>query len=89
MAVKCQLAFLEVAVAYSHDPEGAAGDLLIEKKHEGSSQHGLQELGLQAFKQTQHAILPKRKKTWLKHTMFNMNMHYCLPERTKANIRAL
>lgn len=54
-------------VAQSHDSEGAAGNLLIEKEHEGSSQHRLQQLGLQAFKQTQHAVLPIRRKPGLKH----------------------
>lgn len=54
----CWLASLIVVAAQSHDSESAAGDLLIEKEHEGSSQHRLQQLGLQAFEQTQHAILP-------------------------------
>lgn len=49
---------LVVLAAQSHDFEGSAGDLLIEKEHEGSGQHCLQQFGLQAFKQTQHAVLP-------------------------------
>lgn len=48
-----------VVSAQSHDSEGAAGNLLIEKEHEGCSQHRLQQLGLQAFKQTQHAKFPR------------------------------
>lgn len=58
MSSSRQLMFLVVVVAQAHDSKGAAGDLLIEKEHEGSGQHCLQQLGLQAFKQTQHAILP-------------------------------
>lgn len=53
--------FLVKVVAQSHDLKGAAGDLLIEKEHEGSGQDCLQQLGLQAFKQTQNAILPTQK----------------------------
>ena len=50
-----------MAVAQSHGSEGTASDLLVEKEHEGSGQHCLQQLGLQAFKQAQHAILPTKE----------------------------
>lgn len=53
--------FLVKVVPQSHGLKGAAGDLLIEKEHEGSGQHRLQQLGLQAFEQTQNAILPTKK----------------------------
>lgn len=59
-AVKClcKLAPLVVVVAQSHHSEGGACDLLVEKEHESSSQHRLQQLRFKAFKKTQHTILP-------------------------------
>lgn len=64
-----------MVAAQSHDSEGAAGNLLIEKEHESSSQHRLQQLGLQAFKQTQHAVLPVEGNKGHNITaMLNVNM---------------
>lgn len=57
-----RLAFLEMAVAESHDSEGEADDFLVEKKHESSSQHGLQKFGFQAFKYAQNAMLPAQER---------------------------
>lgn len=54
----CKLVPLVVVVAQSHHSEGAACDLLVEKEHESSSQHRLQQLRFKAFKKTQHTILP-------------------------------
>lgn len=72
------LTFLVVVGAQSHDSEGAAGNLLIEKKHEGSGQHCLQQLGFQTFKQTQHTILPAREngRSGTRKTMVIINIFY-------------
>lgn len=51
----------------SHHSEGTADNLLIQKKHEGGSQHCLEQLGLQAFKQTQHAVLSAKEKSGLEY----------------------
>lgn len=51
-----------MAVAESHDSEGEADDFLVEKKHESSSQHGLQKFGFQAFKYAQNAMLPAQER---------------------------
>lgn len=58
LEVFCDLVFLVESAAQSHDPKGAASNLLIENEHEGSSQHRLQQLGFQTFKKTQQAIFP-------------------------------
>lgn len=57
VCVPSPLLVLFVLVAHSHDSEGAAGDLLIEKKHEGGGEHRLQQLSFEAFKQTQQTRL--------------------------------
>lgn len=64
-AVLCSLVFPVEVFVHSHDLKGAAGDLLIEKEHEGSSQHCLQQLGLQAFEQAPYAVLPVEKLNML------------------------
>lgn len=45
---------------HSHDSEGKGGDLLIEQEHQGCGEDRLQEFGLQALEQAQHAIFPAR-----------------------------
>lgn len=86
MDLQCSLVFPVEVVVHSHDPKGAAGDLLVEKEHEGSSQHCLQQLGLQAFEQAQYAVLPVEKlnmlhfnhaKAILKYTVLKMILFSC------------
>lgn len=58
----CSLLALPVAVSgQTHDSEGAAANLLVEKEHERCSQHRLQQFSLQAFEQTPNAVLPTGK----------------------------
>lgn len=47
----------------AHDFEGSSGDVLVHHKHEGSRQHRLQQLGLQAFVQAENAVPPVVEET--------------------------
>lgn len=42
----------------THNSERGGGDFLIHDKHEGGCENRLQQLGLQAFVQTQNAVFP-------------------------------
>lgn len=45
----------------AHDFEGGRGDFLVHHKHEGGRQNCLEQLGLQAFIQTQNPVLPAKQ----------------------------
>lgn len=48
----------------THDFESSRSDLLVDDKHEGGSQHRLQQLGLQAFVQTKNTVIPATQNVY-------------------------
>jgi len=99
MSVVVILASLVVLAAQSHDSEGAAGNVLVEEEHERSSQHRLQQLGLQAFEQTQYAVFPKDENpkkdnanmwitTYLKESLLHIHSRNNGSAHNKATERA-
>lgn len=63
---KCIIAVLYCSLlqflVQTHEFEGSCSDLLVHDKHEGSRQHRLQQLGLQAFVQTKKTIPPVMRR---------------------------